>query len=326
MEFSFLISTERSGSNLITKILDAHPNICGPAPTHLFRIYAFNESKYGDLTQHENQQLLLEDTLRVFESQFGTWASHFSSQEFIGLKDKHKALSVLSYMYEKEAKENNAKKVFVKELYTYRFVDYLLSYFPTAKFIYLVRDPRDVALSFKKSPSHQKNVVEAIRIWLNDQRASIQVLERLGKQIVLLVKYEDLVQKPVQTATILAEFLGEAYNEQMLRFYETPLTQDNAKRMAAWKNLDQPIITTNCNKFQQELTYNEVLYIETLAQQEMRYFGYTTLTSADGDVNQLEKELNVPVVGVDVLPMSAQEKKIRAERAAAIQTIINRSL
>ena len=36
-ESCFLVSSERSGSNFITKIMDAHQDFCGPSPTHIIR-------------------------------------------------------------------------------------------------------------------------------------------------------------------------------------------------------------------------------------------------------------------------------------------------
>jgi hypothetical protein len=35
VRFDFLLCSERSGGNLITKMLDAHPEVCGPFPTQI---------------------------------------------------------------------------------------------------------------------------------------------------------------------------------------------------------------------------------------------------------------------------------------------------
>ena len=47
----FIIGTERSGSNLLRLILDAHPGITVPHPPHVMNYFAALEGRYGDLQQ-----------------------------------------------------------------------------------------------------------------------------------------------------------------------------------------------------------------------------------------------------------------------------------
>ena len=61
MDFNFLVSSERSGSNLVTKIMDAHPDICGPSPKHLIRVMGLDHYRYGDLSRAQVWNRLLED-------------------------------------------------------------------------------------------------------------------------------------------------------------------------------------------------------------------------------------------------------------------------
>jgi hypothetical protein len=65
MDFHFLIATERSGSNLITKMLDAHPDVCGPAPLHILRVVAMEFHKYGDLKKKGIWRQFIEDLLAL---------------------------------------------------------------------------------------------------------------------------------------------------------------------------------------------------------------------------------------------------------------------
>ena len=67
MQFDFLMCSERSGSNLITKILDAHSRVCGPFPTHLLRIMALNLYRYGDLSVDSHWEIFLEDVQDLLE-------------------------------------------------------------------------------------------------------------------------------------------------------------------------------------------------------------------------------------------------------------------
>ena len=61
MHFDFLICSERSGSNLITKILDSHPSVCGPFPALLIKNIGWYLFRYGDLQNDSNWRTLLTD-------------------------------------------------------------------------------------------------------------------------------------------------------------------------------------------------------------------------------------------------------------------------
>lgn len=58
MKFDFLICSERSGSNLITKLLDNHSKYCGPTPPHLLRVFYPVLDKYGDLNVDDFLKLI----------------------------------------------------------------------------------------------------------------------------------------------------------------------------------------------------------------------------------------------------------------------------
>ena len=45
----FIIGTERSGSNLLRVILDAHSRISVPHPPHIMRYFSPLVARYGDL-------------------------------------------------------------------------------------------------------------------------------------------------------------------------------------------------------------------------------------------------------------------------------------
>lgn len=326
MNFSFLISSERSGSNLITKLIDSHPNYCGPSPTHLFRIYALNHKKYGDLNNNSNWEILIDDTLCVLESQFGSWKSQVTKEELLKEVVQGNEINLLRYIYEKEALTLNKTHVFVKELYTYDYINYLLDKIPDAQFLHLVRDPRDTALSFKKSPSHRKNIAEFVPIWLKDQEGTLSIAKQLSNEQFLTIRYEDILQAPESTLTKVSSFLNVPYNERMLTYHENKLTQENAQRMAAWKNLDHPLLTSNCGKFKNGLNASEIQYIEESCSEIMHKLNYSKIQNETVNIEKLKEEINIEIPKEKTLPMTPQEQNIRKKRMEAIQRIIGRDL
>ena len=70
MSILFLICSERSGSNFITKLLNGHPNICGPATKHIINPVARNLFRYGDLSVESNWHELLQDIYELISVSF----------------------------------------------------------------------------------------------------------------------------------------------------------------------------------------------------------------------------------------------------------------
>ena len=211
MHFDFLLCSERSGSNLITKILNAHPGICGPFPSHVFRYFSTNLWRYGDLRKDANWEVFLEDICYYMANIFATWKSRVSLDELKTSVDQRSLASVGRVFYEAEAAADGKSRVFVKENHTWSFIAYLLAHFPESKFVWMVRDPRDMALTWRDLA--RGGVRTATETWLSDQRGSLKVytwLRELGR--IHRVRFEDLVRKPEETTRGICAFLGAVYN------------------------------------------------------------------------------------------------------------------
>ena len=70
---TMLMCSERSGSNLISRMMGAHPDVCSPAPSHLIRVLAENRTRYGDLDDDRNWDRLLADAVDLLATQLGEW-------------------------------------------------------------------------------------------------------------------------------------------------------------------------------------------------------------------------------------------------------------
>ena len=100
MQFDFLLCSERSGSNLITKIIDSHPDICGPFPRHAVNLFAVNYYKYGDINNNSNWEILVNDLAAFMNSGFSIWKSKVTA-EMIFKNVKIRSLAeIFKYIYD----------------------------------------------------------------------------------------------------------------------------------------------------------------------------------------------------------------------------------
>lgn len=326
---NFLICSERSGSNFITSLLNGHPHISAPPPTHLFRLFALNAHRYDPLSDDRNWENFQSDFREAFEAMPGQWISTFPEEALKFDRSNRSIATALERIYAAERNFDKANISFVKENQTYRFTDFLIHHWPKAKFVFQVRDPRDMALSLFKTKNMSGGIIEATDKWIADQTASLYSLKSLPQGSVIQVKYEDLLDDPLQLCEKLCHHLDLKPDPGMLDFHKSPRTIANAKRTGAWSNLDKGVLKNNQKKFLTELTPNEIKYIEIKCGALMEKFGYDRVltdenrigTNQDDSVEALAKKIRAPS---KVVPETDSDAKMRMRRAKLISRVIAR--
>lgn len=288
--------SERSGSNLIVQILNAHSTICGPSTKHIISPVARNWYRYGDVQKEHNWQSFLNDICQLINMDFSEWNLQFNPDSLsLDVPDRHHS-DVLKTLFRQEARSLGKHILFIKENRLYEYISYLLTYFKQCRFVYLVRDPRDVALSWKKSKNHAGGVVNAARVWQYDQANYLPHYHLLAPQLrAVKISYESLISSPFDTLTTVIQFLGLAMEHGMLTFSDNPLTRKNASKDHTWKNLSKPLLADNANKFKTELSELEICAIEKICQYEMHQLGYELLSTDE----QREKLTQATVDSLD---------------------------
>ena len=274
----FLMCSERSGSNFITKLVNGHSQIVGPSVKHLFNPVLRNYFRYGDLNCEDNWNELLEDILNLFQADFSIWKLELSLKKLSGFAAPGDISTLLKSIFEAEAELNDKDHIFIKENQIYEFFPYLLLNYPEAKYLYQVRDPRDMALSWKRNENLPGGIIRAARQWKKDQQNSLKNMTLL-KDKCYFIKYEELIEDPQKNLDKICQFFSLSYEEEMLSFHKDELTQKNAVMNTAWENLSKGIIADNKNKYLKALSETEIKLIEKICYDEMLYLQYKPLFS-----------------------------------------------
>ena len=162
-----------------------------------------------------------------------------------------------------------------------RHIGWIFRHFPKAKFIHLLRDGRDAVCSIRTHPNFRvvngekiptgirRPIEPCIESWLRDTAAGIKWRGYPG---YCEVRYEDLVTVPEPTLRALCEFIGEPFDEAMLRYHEQPRDPTNfITNLAATK----PLKTSAVGRWRKELTAEEMTVFERMASTRMAELGYT---------------------------------------------------
>jgi hypothetical protein len=157
-------------------------------------------------------------------------------------------------------------------------VDELAEIWPEARFLILVRDGRDVALSVLGVPFGANNIWAAARSWkeavLLGRRA-----ERRYPDRVLTVRYEDLVEDPEAQSRRVCAFLDLPFDPDMLAIERTEASKIVKDQSGWFTNVWAGINSTAVGKWRKEMTPNQQRTFERVAGRELEELGYETVTT-----------------------------------------------
>ena len=99
----------------------------------------------------------------------------------------------------------------------------LAQIFPEARFIHIIRDGRDVALSHTSTVSFIPTVGEAAIMWSEYIRRGRNDGVRLGPKRYHEVRYERLIDDPEPVLRSVCDFVELEFDPAMLRYFENPM-------------------------------------------------------------------------------------------------------
>jgi hypothetical protein len=154
-----------------------------------------------------------------------------------------------------------------------RFVDELHAVWPEARFVVLVRDGRDVALSVKRVPFGANNAWAAAHTWAHGIRLGREA-ERRYPARVLTMRYEDLVAEPAPHVARVCEFLGLAFEEDMLAIERTDPAKIHKDQADWFTNVWAGINTSAVGKWKQGMSARDQRVFASVAGAELEALGY----------------------------------------------------
>jgi len=157
----------------------------------------------------------------------------------------------------------------------------LISMYPSAKFIHIVRNPKDNVLSYKNVPFEPNNIIVLAYRW-RFYNKFIESCKKLFPDKFITVRYEDLVAEPESTLRSICGFLSLPFEDEMLDFYKN----ENTNSSQYWhKNLTSTVSSKSVNKWQSGLDETEINSIEKICKELMLYYGYEINLNSKIDIN-----------------------------------------
>ena len=152
-------------------------------------------------------------------------------------------------------------------------VPQLKTMYADAKFIHLIRDGRDVAMSFVDASFRGRCYHGAAFEWTKAVRSGLSYRSSPFASDLLEVRYETLVSEPEKTVRTICEFLGEAFEPSMLDHY-TRLDLVPERERDIHLKLGAPISENFIASWSQKLSPMECFVMEASLGKDLEALGY----------------------------------------------------
>ncbi len=106
--------------------------------------------------------------------------------------------------------------------------------FPQARFIHLLRDARDCAKS-AVAAGFAGNVYHGLEPWMKSEESWDRLRPRLAPHQYIEVRYEELVAEPEKVLTRICEFLGLSFEPKMLDLSSTTYEPPSPRFANQWR-------------------------------------------------------------------------------------------
>jgi len=277
-----VIGTQRSGSNLFRLMLNQLPDVVALHPPHILQTFMPLLSQYGPLTVKANFAALVEDVCRFVELNPASWENIKLDRASITANCTRPSLIEIYRCVQETAAEVHGKAIWCcKSMANLAYIPQIEAEGVIKPFyIYLYRDGRDVALSFKKAIVGEKHMFHLARQWSSDQELCLAHTARYAPERTLHVRYEELLENPERVMRQICEKIGARFTPEVLQYHKSEEAQNIAQAGSMWANVVKPIMTNNSNKFLSEMSAAELAMFESVAGATLTELGYELHSNA----------------------------------------------
>ena len=254
----FILGAPRSGTTFLASLLEK-TDFGAPFETHFITKYYKKLADYGDINVYQNFSRLLADILG--ERAVQQWQLDFDHEAFFkALGPDVTYAQLVNELCLKASQQKGLTSWGDKTPHYLNDIDILYKLFPDSKYIYIVRDGRDVTLSLLEKDWGPNNVYYCAKYW-SDLNRNSQCLESLEQANNLYrLTYENLVDNVEHHVKEIYAFLGVTYDE---------------KEVA---ELVKTVKPGNYNKWKKQMTSRQVDTFDRIASDTLKRFDYEVST------------------------------------------------
>ena len=285
----FVVGLTRSGTTLLRMMLDAHPQLTVPPETH-FVPDLIKAAKDGGSVDAMLDALAGNRTWDDFGIPVAEMRERFKA---IPLADEPARPGAAVRAFFDAYAERQGKPRWGDKTPAYMLsVTRIGRALPEVRFIHLIRDGRDVALSqTARAINEQPPPAEQAAKWVKRIRKSREQASKLGGERYIEARYEDLVRDPEPALRRICEFTELPFEPAMLTYYEraaerlqemsgalredgTHAEQAEGYRIENHKPTTEPPDPSRLDKWRREMSPEDLKAYDDVAGDMLRELGY----------------------------------------------------
>ena len=270
----FVFGAARSGTTILNNLLYRHFSYgMGPEGTFIAQ-WARRLPAYGDLRDDAKLEGLVRDVsrcrmLEIARHKYRRNPFDVSPELILSRLRERSYAGVVYAVFECMAALQGCTRVGNKNPDYGRQFPLLHQLFPThAKYLAIVRDGRDVALSIMKTRWGLSSSYAAAKAWRQALADLCQMQGQLSPNRLHVVKYEDLLRQPRETLEAVRSFLA--------------IAPQDAKVEAAAAEIAEGKKAANFDKWRRQMSANDLRIFEGMAGDWLQDFGYELSGNARG--------------------------------------------
>ena len=258
----FIVGCTRSGTTLVSQILDSHSRLAVYHESHFYHLLRHDLYRYGNLGQLSNLRRFLIDVREVLQRQRKMTVP--TEEEFLAALSEPSFAGVLATVLSLYARQHGKRRGGDKTPGHHSYLAEITEHLPHSPVIFLLRDPRDTVVAIREK--FDISLKGATALW---NAAYLTYTKFSGR--VHLVSYEELVRRPTESVQAICAHLGEAYEPDMMRFFERIPNQ--LKRIKYNQDLLTPVSPSHVGRFR-EMSADEIKRVEAACGIGMEAMGY----------------------------------------------------
>ncbi len=270
----FIIGAGRSGTTLLRRILAAHPDLAippesqGKIPNLVKKFYRYRGLDWPDLVNVSLGEFAAFPTFHFWQLDLEPVRT-----SLLSLPQAERSLAaIVDGIYGGFLQQNapQATRWGDKSPFNTLRLKWIERLFPKAVYLHMLRDGRDVVSSYVKAGLFDTAQAAAWR-WRHSVQAARAHQRRVEDARFLVVRYEELVQRPTEIAAQVGQLLDVTITPEMI---DAPADHLGDTALAHMANVHKPVTTASLGKWRKGLSSAQQAAVRPILEKPLVQAGY----------------------------------------------------
>ena len=312
----FVLGCGRSGTTMLRMMLTTHSELAIPWESHFIVPLWKARKKLGGLEAPDVERIVahIQST-----SMFRLWElPNDAVRRRVDALERPTFGEVIGAVFQAYA-DHQSKCLWGDKTPIYvNWIPVLANLFPTARFVHVIRDGRDVAMSYQSVPWGPDDIWGCAIKWRRDVGAGRRYGPPLGNRRYMEVRYETLVREARPVLEQICDFAGLAFDERMLDYRQEARKVGSRPAQARYHASATKPPTPGLRDWRSQMPENQVLAFEAVAGDLLVELGYERRHPSVHRMAQIEAAARIASAKGKTVASKTRKMAMRMSRGSGL--------